>query len=72
MAENQAEGTIREAVGVLDDAKSLEDAIDELESSGFDRAEISLLASEHAIEEKLGHVYTKTEELEDDPLPRIC
>jgi len=58
---------IREAVGVLDDAKSLEDAIAELESSGFDRAEISLLAGQHAIEEKLGHVYTRTEELEDNP-----
>jgi hypothetical protein len=59
---------LREAVGVFDTAESLEDAIDELQSSGFDRAEISLLASEHAVEEKLGHAYRRVEELEDEAL----
>ena len=64
---------IREAVAVFDDAKSLEAAIDELESSGFDRAEISLLAGARAVEEKLGHVYLKVDELEDDPsVPRTA
>jgi len=59
-------GTIREAVAVLETAASLEAAIDELESAGFDRAEISLLAAEPAVEQKLGHKFSRVEELEDD------
>ncbi|MBI1985945.1 MAG: hypothetical protein HYS64_04570, partial [Rhodospirillales bacterium] len=59
--------TVREAVGVFHDAESLEDAIEELMVAGFDRAEISLLAGEKAVVEKLGHRYKKVEELEDDP-----
>ncbi|WP_339859806.1 hypothetical protein [Thalassospira alkalitolerans] len=57
----------REAVAVFDTAESLQTAIDELESSGFNRAELSLLASEPAIDEKLDHIYSKTTDLEDDP-----
>lgn len=57
--------TIREAVGVFHDPDSLEKAVDELESSGFDRAEISLLARDETIEEKLGHRYEKVSELKD-------
>ena len=65
--------TIREAVGVFHDPDSLQEAMDELFSSGFDRAELSLLAGEHAIEEKLGHRYRKVAELEDDPrVPRTA
>lgn len=59
--------TVREAVGVFDDAETLEAAIDELRRSGFDRAEISLLAGEHAVAEKLGHLYDKVEAVEDEP-----
>lgn len=57
---------VKETVAVFDDVKSLQSAIDELQSSGFDRAEISLLAGSEAIEAKLGHMYEKVEELEDD------
>ena len=57
---------VREAVGVFDDAASLEAAVDALLSHGFDRAEVSLLAGEGAIEEKLGHLYERVEALEDD------
>jgi outer membrane lipoprotein SlyB len=65
--------TIREAVGVFHDPDSLQEAIDELLSSGFDRAELSLLAGEHAVEEKLGHRYRKAAEFEDDPrVPRTA
>jgi hypothetical protein len=65
--------TIREAVGVFHDPDMLQEAIDELLSSGFDRAELSLLAGEHAIEEKLHHRYRKVAELEDDPrVPRTA
>ena len=64
---------IREAVGVFRTEADLQGAIDELMTSGFDRAEISLLASEHVVEEKLGHRYNKVTETEDDPaIPRCC
>lgn len=66
MENEQKTNTIREAVGYFETAKDLQAAIDGLLSSGFDRAEISLLATEHAIEEKLGHAYRRVEELEDD------
>jgi hypothetical protein len=59
--------TVREAVGVFDSAETLEEAVDELESAGFDRAELSLLASEPAVVEKLGYLYTKADYAEDDP-----
>lgn len=64
---------IREAVAYFDSGKDLEAAIDELLSSGFNRAEISLLASEKAVDQELGHKYQKVAELEDDPaVPRAC
>jgi hypothetical protein len=62
-----------EAVGVFETAEALQAAADELLSSGFDRADLSLLASEHAVEEKLGHLYRRVEELEDDlQVPRAA
>lgn len=65
--------TVREAVGVFDSADALETAVDELQSSGFDRAEIGLLAGENVVVEKLGHLYKRTEELEDDDkVPRTA
>lgn len=57
----------REAVGVFEVAKTLQAAIDDLLLAGFDYADLSLLASETAVEQKLGHAYQKVEELEDDP-----
>ena len=70
--EEKAE-TIREAVGVFQTPNTLQDAIDELMSSGFDRAQLSLLASEQAVDAKLGHHYEKCKELEDDPtVPRTA
>jgi hypothetical protein len=63
---------IREAVGYFETADALQEAIDELMSSGFDRAEMSLLAAEQAVEEKLGHKYKKVAELEDDPKAARC
>jgi len=62
---------IREAVAYFDSGEDLEAAIDELLRSGFNRAEISLLASEKAVNDQLGHKYHKVSELEDDPaVPR--
>ncbi|WP_367198462.1 hypothetical protein [Amorphus sp. 3PC139-8] len=64
---------IREAVGVFESAEALRDVIDELLSSGFDRAALSLLAAETAINEKLGYQFQKIAELEDNPIvPRCC
>ena len=57
---------VREAVGVFHDETALRSAADELLTHGFDRSHLSLLASEHAIEQKLGHAYEKVSELEDD------
>ncbi|MCC3244167.1 hypothetical protein LG047_02320 [Methylocystis sp. WRRC1] len=66
MATDEQLANMREVVGVFADADTLQAAIDELMSSGFDRAEISLLAGEKAVDEKLGHKYKKVTELEDD------
>lgn len=66
-----APSTRTEAVAVFDDAERLQSAIDELLTSGFDQAEVSLLASDSAIEEKLGHLYERVNELEDrEDVPR--
>jgi len=59
-------GEIREAVGLFDSADALQGAIDELLSSGFDRADLSLLGSEEAIEKVVGHAFERAE-LEDNP-----
>ncbi len=64
MPPEQATNTMREAVGVFQTAEQLEAAIDDLLSAGFDRAEVSLLAAEPAVEEKLGHKYRRPAELE--------
>jgi hypothetical protein len=66
MAIEQDEGAVREAVGVFDTVEALQGAIDELLSSGFDRADLSLLASVHAVEEKLGGKPFREGELEDN------
>ena len=63
--------SVCEVVGVFHAADDFEAAIDELLSSGFDRAQLSLLASERAIEDKLKHRSRRLAELADDPtVPR--
>ena len=63
----------REVVGVFSNANALEAATSDLLGSGFEHAQINLLAGENAIVEKLGHKYEKVEELEDNPeIPRIA
>ena len=59
--------TILEAVGVFNDVRSMQAAIDDLQEHGFMRQELSVLAGDKAIEEKLGHIYQRVEEAEDDP-----
>lgn len=58
---------VREAVAVFDDVSGLESAVDELHAAGFSESDISLLAADAAVERKLGHVYRRVEELEDEP-----
>ena len=58
--------TFREVVGIFNGSEKLQSAIDELLGSGFHRAELSLLASKHAVVRKLGHQYEKTSELADN------
>lgn len=64
---------IREVVGVFSRADDFQHAIDELLSAGFDRAQLSLLASASAIEQKLGHRYSRVSDFEDDlTVPRAA
>ena len=73
MPAEQEGRTIREAVGVFTSPDKLQEAVDDLMNSGFDRAELSLLTAEKTVDEKLGHKYRKIAELEDDPIvPRCC
>ena len=73
MTTDTQNATVREAVGVFADAESLQAAIDDLLSSGFDRAALSLLAAESTVEKKLGHKYQRIPALEDDPgVPRCA
>jgi hypothetical protein len=58
--------SVREAVGVFSDVEALEAAVDELEVSGFDRATISVLASDETIKERMGPLHHTLVEIEDD------
>jgi hypothetical protein len=65
--------SLREAVGVFTTVEDLQAAIDELLSSGFHRAELSLLAGENAVHEKLGASYPDLAAMADDPvIPRAA
>ena len=44
----------------------LQNAIDDLLSAGFDRAELRFLAGAHTVEHKLGHAYRKVSDIADD------
>jgi hypothetical protein len=66
-------GKVREAVGVFNEGQTFQEAIDDLLNSGFDYSELSLLAGEHAIKEKLGHEIERVKDAEDDPsVPRAA
>ncbi len=68
-----ADNSGREAVGVFHDEPAMQSAVDELLLAGFDRSTLSLLASAHAVEAKLGHKYDKVADVEDDlSVPRAA
>ena len=58
---------VREAVAVFADADSWEQAVTDLEMSGFDRAGVSVLGSSGAIKARVGRLYGSIAEAEDDP-----
>lgn len=64
---NQKFTGVREAVAVFDTEKALQGAIDELLISGFSRSDLSLLANETAVVDKLGDHYQRVSSLEDLP-----
>lgn len=55
----------REAIGVFHDPDSLEAAVDELEISGFDRAAISVLATDATARERIERLYRTIAQVED-------
>ncbi len=58
---------IPEAVGVFDTFEDLQKAFYDLRMIGIHHSEISLLADEKALKEKLGKAYWRSPDLEDDP-----
>jgi hypothetical protein len=73
MATKAETAPVCEVIGVFHTADDLESAIDELLRSGFDRAELSLLANEDAIRKKLGRHYRSVGEMaEDTEVPRAA
>ena len=64
---NKQSDSLCEAVAIFTNADDLQAAIDELLSSGFHRAELSLLAGEEALNEKFGGGFANARNLEDDP-----
>ena len=70
---DQNKTAVTEAVAVFHDVSDLDAAVEELRAAGFDKDDISLLATEQAVNRKLGHRYERVEELEDDPAaPRVA
>ncbi|WP_306119237.1 MULTISPECIES: hypothetical protein [unclassified Roseitalea] len=58
-------GRVTEAVGLFHSEADLQAAIDDLLTQGFDRSELSLMASEHAVIEKLHGQYMSARDIED-------
>ncbi len=59
--------TRNETVGVFDDLPALQKTAEDLEKAGFKHSDLSLLATERTIEDKLGHIYRKVEDIDNDP-----
>jgi hypothetical protein len=58
---------IREAVAVFRDAGALQAAVSDLQSNGFDRADISFMAREGYLDGHLKQDFGDVREVEDDP-----
>jgi hypothetical protein len=65
--------TVREAVGVFGSGDKLEAAVQRLETAGFGREDISVMASHAAVVDNLDHRFEAIEAMEDDPrVPRAA
>lgn len=58
---------VPEAVGVFDSWETLQATMYDLLIAGFSRFDISMLANEDAVRERIGKRFWKSKELEDDP-----
>jgi hypothetical protein len=58
-------GNRTEVVGLFRSAQDLQAAVDDLETQGFNRADLSVMASESAIEEQFKGAYVRAKDLED-------
>jgi hypothetical protein len=58
---------IREVVAMFDSREALENAIEDLQSHGFDRSQLSLLASHDTVEDQLQRPLGDTDQLKVDP-----
>ena len=56
---------VREVTGVFYSHAALEDAVEELLLSGFDRADIDRVADPEAVRQRIGDIYVAAEELAD-------
>ena len=72
MSAERAKAVVTEAVAVFDGVRALDAAVEALRRAGFRKSDISLLATEDAVEKKLGHRYERVEELEDPTLYLIA
>ena len=64
---NSRVDVVYEAVGLFDKESDLQAAVDDLQSYGFMQQELSVLAGEKAVQEKLGQAYLRTSDAADDP-----
>ena len=65
MSKDDSSRQVREVIGIFADGNHLKVAIDELVSSGFSKDRIGLMASEYAVEQSLGDLYTRINETQD-------
>jgi hypothetical protein len=65
-ADGQENYAAREALGVFLRADDLESAFDGLEQAGFGRAEISIMAAQETVAQKLGHRFESVRSLEEE------
>ena len=63
---DENDGKVKEAVGVFRDDKALEAAVDELEVAGFDRAAMSVLATDAQAKEQVERFYHTVKDIEDN------
>jgi hypothetical protein len=64
-AQAETEGRLKEAVGVFGDPAALEAAVDALELAGFDRAAMSVLATDAKATEQVRRFYRSVRDIED-------